>query len=99
MAESVHLPDLAESGRSALFEGEPHTVRLALDAGEEIPPHQHPDRDIVLYLCSGKLDLHLGTETVDVAAGDAVRFDGNQDISPRAREDSVALLVLAPTVD
>jgi len=39
--------------------------------------------------------MTLGDETVDLTAGDAARFSGDQDISPLAREDSVALLVLA----
>ncbi|MFC7139126.1 cupin domain-containing protein [Halosimplex aquaticum] len=93
--ECVHLPDLEGDGRGVLFEGEPKTVRLALDAGDRVPPHQHPDRDIVCYVVDGELEMTLGDETVDLVSGDAARFSGDQDISPEAREDSVALLVLA----
>ncbi|WP_135363803.1 cupin domain-containing protein [Halosimplex halophilum] len=95
MSEVVHLPDLAGDGRGVLFEGAPKTVRLALDAGDRVPPHQHPDKEIVCYVVDGEIEMTLGDETVELAAGDAARFSGDQDISPRAREDSVALLVLA----
>ncbi|WP_436927049.1 cupin domain-containing protein [Halosimplex amylolyticum] len=93
--ESVHLPDLEGDGRGVLFEGEPKTVRLALDAGDRVPPHQHPDREIVCYVVEGELEVALGEETVELVAGDVARFSGDRDISPEAREDSVALLVLA----
>lgn len=96
MSEVVDLDTLDEDGRTALFDGEPHTVRLTLSAGEAIPAHRHPDRQIVLVLRSGALDLHLGDEVRSLTAGDVVRFDGDQDISPQARQDSEALLVLAP---
>jgi len=75
---------------------EPKTVRLALDAGESVPAHSHPGRDIVLYLVEGRVELRLGDRTHEVTAGDIVRFEGDQDISPRAIEPSVALIVLAP---
>ncbi|WP_254272411.1 cupin domain-containing protein [Haloarcula marina] len=96
--ERVSLDDLSGAGRQSLFEGEPKTVRLALDAGEEVPPHQHPERDIVCHLLSGDLSLRLGSETVALSAGEVVRFDGEQDISPRAETECEALLVLAPAV-
>ncbi|WP_058995145.1 cupin domain-containing protein [Haloarcula sp. CBA1127] len=82
-------------GRTRLFDGEPKTIRLTLDAGESIPAHKHPGRDIVFLLRSGAVDLMLGDETVSLSPGDVVRFDGDQDISPAATADSEALLVLA----
>ncbi|WP_336337301.1 cupin domain-containing protein [Haloarcula brevis] len=84
-----------EGGRARLFDGEPKTVQLSLDAGESIPAHSHPGRHIVFYLRSGAVDLTLGAETLSLSAGDVVRFDGDQDISPAATADSEALLVLA----
>ncbi|WP_018258758.1 cupin domain-containing protein [Halomicrobium katesii] len=92
--ELVSLDDL-DDGRATLFEHEPHTVRLSLAADEGVPVHQHPDRQIVFHQLSGELDLHLGDEVVSLTAGDVVRFDGDQDIAPRARTDSEALLILA----
>jgi len=97
--ERVDLTDLDGDGRAALFEREPHTGRLALAAGEEIPAHQHPERQIVFHQLAGELDLRLDDEVVSVTPGDVVRFDGDRDISPRARTDSEALLVLAPAAD
>ncbi|GGK75939.1 cupin domain-containing protein [Haloarcula sebkhae] len=82
-------------GRAKLFDGEPKTIRLTFDAGESIPAHKHPGRDIVFLLRSGAVDLTLGDETVSLSPGDVVRFDGDQDISPAATADSEALLVLA----
>ena len=93
--ERVALADLDADGRSVLFEGEPKTVRLTLAEGDRIPPHRHPDRDIVCHVTSGRIELTLGDETVILAAGEGARFDGDQDISPAALEDSAALLVLA----
>lgn len=94
--ERVDLGDLDGGGRATLFEGEPHTVRLALAAGEEVPPHQHPEREIVFHQLSGELELHLDGDALSLTPGDVVRFDGDQDISPKATTDSEALLVLAP---
>jgi len=83
------------AGRTRLFDGEPKTIQLSLDAGESIPAHTHPGRDIVFYLHSGAVDLTLGDETLSLSPGELVRFDGDQDISPAATADSEALLVLA----
>jgi len=95
MTEVVHLPDREGDGRGVLFEGAPKTVRLALDEGDRVPPHQHPETEIVCYVVEGEIEMGLDEETVELSAGDAARFSGDRDISPLAREDSVALLVLA----
>ncbi|GCF14653.1 hypothetical protein Harman_25880 [Haloarcula mannanilytica] len=87
--------DADGAGRTRLFGGEPKTIQLSLDAGESIPAHTHPGRDIVFYLRSGAVDLTLGDETLSLSPGEVVRFDGDQDISPAATADSEALLVLA----
>ncbi|MFB6111747.1 MAG: cupin domain-containing protein [Halobacteriaceae archaeon] len=84
-----------EPHANAFPASEPTTIRLTLAAGEEVPPHDHPDREIVLYLIEGALELTIGGETHALSAGDLARFDGDQPISPRAVEDSTALLVLA----
>ena len=76
-------------------EAEPKTIRLTLSEGEAVPAHDHPDREIVLYLVEGAIELQLGDETHDLTAGDVARFDGDQEISPRAVRDSTALIVLA----
>lgn len=83
-----------EPGRRSLFEGEPRTVLLSLAADERVPAHSHPDRGVVFQVLSGEIDLSLDDETSTLAAGDIVRFDGDCDISPHARTDARALVVL-----
>ncbi len=100
MSEIRSLDDLEGEPHANPFpDAEPKTVRLTLAEGEDVPAHDHPDREIVLYLIEGALELQLGDETHEVAAGDVARFDGDQQISPRATADSTALLVLAPRSD
>ena len=97
--ERVSLDDGDATGRTRLFEGEPKTIQLTLDAGESIPAHKHPGRDIVFLLRSGAVDLTLGEETLSLSPGDVVRFDGGQDIAPAATADSEALLVLSASAE
>ncbi|MBX0296485.1 cupin domain-containing protein [Haloarcula nitratireducens] len=88
--------DAAESeGRTALFEGEPRTVHLSLSAEQRVPPHDHPERRILFHVLDGEIALDLDEETYDLSAGDALRFDGDRQISPEAVTDARALVVLA----
>jgi quercetin dioxygenase-like cupin family protein len=97
MPTKRHLSDLDTEPHAEVFPGEePKTVRLSLDAGDHVPTHSHPGRQIVCYGISGTVDLTLGESTHGIEAGDIVRFDGDQDISPRAVTDATILLVLAP---
>lgn len=80
-------------------DAEPKTIRLTLDAGGEVAPHSHPGREIVCYLVEGAIELDLGDETHELQAGDVARFDGDQEIAPRAIEKSTALIVLASRSD
>lgn len=91
MAEKASLD--ASTERERLFE-DPTLVRLPLDAGESIPPHSHPDETIVCYVARGNLDVGLDGETHRVEAGELLRFDGGREITVKAVEDSLALLVL-----
>jgi quercetin dioxygenase-like cupin family protein len=94
--ELAAISDLDGRPHAHVFpESEPRTVRLELDAGERVPTHQHPDRDVVCHVIDGELDVTLGDSEVTVSAGEVARFDGAQDISPEATEASTALLVLA----
>lgn len=98
MTESVHIHDLTETPHETVFDGsEPRTVRLALDAGEAVAPHSHPGRTVLFYLVSGQVDLDVGPDRYTLDAGDLVRFAGDHEVSPEAVEESVALVVLAPT--
>jgi quercetin dioxygenase-like cupin family protein len=91
------ISELDGQPHANVFPGaEPKTVRLTLEEGGEVPPHSHPDREIVLYLLEGAIELRLGERTHDLTAGEIARFDGDQEISPRATERSTALIVLAP---
>lgn len=100
MAEITTLEDLTATPHASPFSGtEPKVVRLALESGERIEPHRHPERQIVLYVLSGRIELQLGDETHELDSNDLARFDGRQDISPEALEASEALLVLAKRAD
>jgi quercetin dioxygenase-like cupin family protein len=100
MPEQATLAELPATSHARPFEaGEPAVVRLALDAGERVDPHTHPDRQVVLLLQTGVLDLDLDDETHRLEAGDVIRFDGRREVSPRAVEDSEALVVLARRVE
>lgn len=94
---TIHtLSDLDGTPHANVFpDAEPKTIRLTLDAGEEVAPHSHPDREIVFYLVEGAIELQLGDDLHELAAGDVARFDGDQEVSPRAVEDTTALIVLA----
>lgn len=96
MPRIEHLAELDAAPHANVFpEHEPKTIKLSLDAGERVPEHDHPDREIVLYLLEGKLRLELDGVPHALDAGDVARFDGDQGISPVADEPSAALLVLA----
>jgi quercetin dioxygenase-like cupin family protein len=98
--ERVALEDLDAAPHAVAFpDSEPRVVKLTLAAGESVDPHQHPEREIVLLLRRGRLELTLDSEVHRVTAGELVTFDGAQDISPRALEDSEAVLVLAPRTE
>jgi quercetin dioxygenase-like cupin family protein len=96
MPKITALDELTATPHARPFEpGEPAVIRLALDAGEQVASHTHPEKQIVLSVRSGELELTLGDETFTLAEGDVVRFDGRREVSPRAIEDSEALIVLA----
>ena len=99
-ASTVAVDALEGEPHAVAFGGEePRTVRLSLDAGEGIAEHSHPDREIVCHLVSGRLRMRIDGEDHELRAGDLARFDGEQSISPKAIEESVAVLVLARRAD
>lgn len=100
MPEQASLEELEAAPHARPFEaGEPTVIRLALEADERVDPHTHPEREIVLFLRSGEIELDLDDETYDLTAGDVIRFDGQREVSPYAVEDSEALIVLAQRTD
>jgi quercetin dioxygenase-like cupin family protein len=100
MTSICTLTDLDGQPHASVFpDAEPKTIRLTLPEGEEVAPHSHPGRDIVFYLIEGTVELQLGDATHEVTAGDIARFDGDQEISPHAVENSTALIILANRSD
>ena len=100
MIERTSLDELTATPHARPFNGgEPVVIRLQLDAGERVDPHTHPERRIVLYLRSGRLELDIADETQTIEPGDVVRIDGRRELSPKAIEASDALLVLARRTD
>ena len=98
MATVTSLSDLDETPHAEVFEDhDPRVVRLELDAGDRVPRHQHPDSTIVIHVMSGQIDLTLGDDEHELEAGDVIRFDGEQDVSPEAIVDAAALVVFIPT--
>lgn len=97
-AESLSAVD-GEPHATVFPDTEPKTVRLTLAAGESVPSHTHPGRQIVCYLRTGRLELTVGEETTTLIEGDVARFSDEKAVSPTAVEDSVALLVLAPAAE
>ena len=95
--ERVCLDELEGAPHAVVFERDaPRTVRLTLDADQRLPAHRHPGTDVVCHLVEGELDLALDGEHHQLAAGDLLRFSGEHEVSPRAIEDSIAVLVFAP---
>ncbi|WP_201293020.1 cupin domain-containing protein [Halobacterium bonnevillei] len=95
--EVTDLDALEETTHAEVFETTPpRTVRLSLDAGDSVPAHQHPESHVVIYVRTGALELTLGDDVHDLEAGDAIRFDGAQDVSPLAVDDADALVFFAP---
>ncbi|QZP39591.1 cupin domain-containing protein (plasmid) [Halobaculum magnesiiphilum] len=97
MTEIRTLMDIDGQPHANVFpDSEPKTIRLRLSEGDEVAPHSHPGRDIVFYLVEGTVEVKLDDDRYEVTAGDIARFEGEREISPRALEDSTALIVLSP---
>lgn len=100
MSTIRQLDELEGQPHANVFpDAEPTTIKLTLEEGESVAPHSHPDREIVFHLLEGHIELDLGDQTHEIAADEVARFDGDQQISPRALEESTALLVLALRAD
>lgn len=92
--DHVRLDDLDGRPGTVALDGSPRVVRLALDAGESVPPHDHPGATVVLYVVEGVLDARIDGESLEVAAGELVRFPGEREVAPLAVADAVALVFL-----
>lgn len=90
------LSELEATPHANVFPGgEPRTVRVALDAGERVPRHDHPGRRVVFHVLEGEVDLTVGESSHELAAGHVVQFDGARSVSVDALTDARALVVLA----
>jgi len=96
MVETARLDALTGSPHATAFAEGPRTVRLTLDAGESVPEHRHPEATPLIHVVEGELDVAVDGESHVLEAGGLLRFDGRKPVSPTAREDSVAVVVLAP---
>ncbi|WP_226006696.1 cupin domain-containing protein [Natrinema salinisoli] len=97
MPDVTSLESLEKAPHAEVFdEQSPRTVRLQLAADERVPKHRHPESNVVLHVLSGAVELTLGDDVYDLEPGDLVQFDGDQDVSPYAVDDSTALVVFAP---
>ncbi|MGQ3413139.1 cupin domain-containing protein [Natrinema sp. LN54] len=100
MPEVTSLETLEEAPHAEVFEDRtPRTVRLRLHADERVPKHRHPESNVVIHVITGAVELTLGEAVYDLEPGDVVRFDGDQDVSPYAVEESTALVVFAPKTE
>ncbi|MFB6295653.1 MAG: cupin domain-containing protein [Halobacteriales archaeon] len=97
MAEITNLADPEQGVHAEVFEGrQPRTVRLHLEGDQRVPPHTHPDTNIVIHLLSGRLELTLDHEQYELEPNDLVHCSGDREISPYALEPSVVIVVIAP---
>lgn len=100
MPEVTSLGELEKTPHAEVFERrQPRTVRLQLEANQRVPPHKHPDMNVVLHLLSGRLEVTLDDEQYDLAPDDLLRFSGDREVSPYAIEPSTAVVVFAPQSD
>ena len=79
--------------------GRIHDAFAELAAGECVPEHEHPDRTVLVHVLEGAVDVALDGDSNPVEAGEILRFEGESAVEPAAREDSVALVVLAPRAE
>lgn len=92
MTDVVSVPELTDAPHATVFESDPHVVRLALDPDQRLPAHRHPGETVLFHVVEGRVELTLGEDVLDLAAGDVARFDGDVDIAPHAREASTVLV-------
>jgi len=93
MPEHVTVSELNADPHAVAFD-DPRTVCLRLDAGGEVAPHTHPDHDVLILVLDGALSVRLDGEEHSLDEGEALRFDGEREVAPRAETGATALVVL-----
>ena len=63
---------------------------------EELTPHYHPGVEL-LYLIEGKLEMTIGVETFELAAGDSIYFDSLQKHTYRSLSKAACTAVVVTT--
>jgi quercetin dioxygenase-like cupin family protein len=100
MPEHVSLTDPNDEPHAELFETpRPRAVRLSLAAGQSMPAHTHPESDVLIHVVEGRMTITVDGASYDCPAGDLLRFDGRQEVAPRAETDAVAVVVFAPRAE
>lgn len=94
MTEIVDVADLETRPGAVALDGEPRVIRLALDAGETVPAHDHPGTTVLLFVVAGTVAVELDGAAHELAAGELLRFDGDRAIAIEAIDDATALVTL-----
>ncbi|SHI74128.1 Cupin domain protein [Geosporobacter subterraneus DSM 17957] len=67
-------------------------------SGQQIPPHQHEDIDLILHVLKGGAELTVDGKTQENAAGDVIYCKGHETFSLKNNtcSDMSCFVVLAP---
>ncbi|WP_156589352.1 cupin domain-containing protein, partial [Halorubrum sp. CBA1125] len=96
-AEIVRIAELDGVFLTQGVVGEATSIqRFEIEPGGTVPEHDHPGHVVLFHVLTGAIDVRLDGEPHPVEAGEVLRFDGDLSVEPTAREDSTALVVLAP---
>lgn len=71
---------------------------LNMRSGQEIPPHQHEDSDLILHVMAGGAELTVDGKIQDIVAGDVIYCEGHETFSLKNNTwvDMSCFVVLAP---
>lgn len=71
---------------------------LNLMPGQEIPPHQHEESDLILHVLTGKGELTVDEKQQSIVTGDVVHCTGEEVFSLKNNsEDNIScFIVIAP---
>lgn len=81
---------------AVVHESAPQTILLALDAGERVPFHEHPETTVHFHVLEGAATARVGDDRVEheLAGGELLRFDGGDGIEPVADRSARVLVTL-----
>lgn len=71
---------------------------LNLMPGQELPPHQHEESDLVMYVVSGGAELTVDGKAQDITVGDIVYCTGEEVFSMKnnTNENLSCFVVITP---